>query len=855
MAARGTMWAGAAAAVAIAGLVWLAYPAAPVAGRGPATAPRGGQAPSAELDTRETHVASRSARFIEVAVTACKRRAGAGVEVIAERGGYTYTARAGADGLARLDVEGAGDVTVRARIGAYRTAAWPVDGSSAAIEACPGARIHGVVRDGHGVPEAMRTVRLVDAAGEIVDEVETDDDGAYEVADGMLDGVSLVVVSDGIDDEATRGFRALSPREDRELDLIVGEVRTVVGWVLDMNGDPQPGVVVTATAEAFESRWTAFTDQGGGFVFEGVPAASLQVTADGGELGQAAARVAESEAERREVSLVLEPTAHITVLAPEVAGTVEIRCWDDRFHGPDALTEASETAAYLEPDFVHDEDIVWGDDPDGLGDTDGVESSFPEPDHLMNVLEDALRAYDSTDPEGSLVHMIQTMLAEIPEMQDGLTQENGPFPEDPAAQEAFLREMVAEEMRNNPEQFEMFGRMAAEIQSGKSLMEASQTAYGGWDEKIEMDEEAFQADPAEAQAGTDNWDRAEVYREPQALEAVAADDVGVEAWNPDDESVLGAVGEAGQEVSYDFEAIGEASEDQMGFVMGDEGDGIQIGGIIDGMGMAAPLPRRARAARGPIGEQIAVRASFHYDVVLITPEGDEIYVGQVFVNPGDDVIIPFGGDEVAAITGRVVDVRGEPVAGIEVSAWTSREGEVMASSAADGSFRLEAKPGEPTPAMFSFIDPAGRYEATSRRNVTLVSGGGRDLGTVVVRAAEEEPPGQMYEPYGGIGGLVSLDELGVRLDDVEQESPLALSGVESGDTIVTIDDVPAAELPMNELLLRLRGEAGTTVNLRVRTAAGELYDVGVLRDTIQPRSAWEPVNVDPEGPYIDFQFQ
>ena len=854
MAARGTMWAGAAAAVAIAGLVWLAYPAAPVAGRSPATAQRGGQAPSAELDTRVAHVASRSARFIEVAVTACKRRAGAGVEVIAERGGYTYTARAGADGLARVDVEGAGDVTVRARIGAYRTASWPVDGSSAAIEACPGARIHGIVRDGHGLPEPVRTVRLVDAAGEIVDEVETDDDGAYEVADGMLDGVSLVVVSDGIDEEATRGFRALAPREDRELDLIVGEVRTVVGWVLDMNGDPQPGVVVTATAEAFESRWMAFTDQGGGFVFEGVPTASLQVTADGGELGQAAARIAESEAERREVSLVLEPTAHITVLAPEVAGTVEIRCWDGRFHGPDQLSEPYDELIG-QPDFVHDEDIVWGDDPDGLGDTDGVESSFPEPDHLMNVLEDALRAYDSTDPEGSLVHMIQTMLAEIPEMQDGLTQENGPFPEDPAAQEAFLREMVAEEMRNNPEQFEMFGRMAAEIQSGKSLMEASQTAYGGWDEKIEMDEDAFQADPAEAQAGTDSWDRAEVYREPQKVEAVAVDEVGVEAWNTDDEFVPGAVGEAGDGVSIDLDSVGEASEDQMDFVIGDDFDGIDVDGLAGGFDLHAPLPRRARAATGPIGAQIAVRASFQYDVVLITPEGEETYVGRVFVNPGDDVIIPFGGQDAMTITGRVVDVRGEPVAGIEVNAWTNPEGEVKASSASDGTFRLEAKPGEAVPTMFSFIDPAGRYEPTSRRNVTIVSGGGRDIGTIVVRAAEEEPPGQMYEPYGGIGGLVSLDELGVRLDDVEQESPLALSGVESGDTIVTIDDVPAAELPMNELLLRLRGEAGTTVNLRVRTAAGELYDVGVLRDTIQPRSSWEPVNIDPDMPYVDFQFE
>ncbi|PKN55678.1 MAG: hypothetical protein CVU56_20090 [Deltaproteobacteria bacterium HGW-Deltaproteobacteria-14] len=849
------MWAGAAAALAISGLVWLAWPAAPAPGRTAATAQRGVQAPSAERDgARVTHMASRSARLIEVAVTACKRRAGAGVEVIAERGGYTYTARAGADGLARVDVEEAGEVTVRARIGAYRTAPWPVNGSSAAIEACPGARIHGTVRDGHGIPEIERTVRLVDAAGGIIDEIESDDDGAYEVVDGMLEGVSLVVVTDGMDDaeDATRALRPLSPREDRELDLIVGDVRAVVGWVLDMNGDPQPGVVVTATAEAFEARWVAFTDQGGGFVFEAVPAASLQIAADGGDLGQAAARVAESEAERREVSLVLEPTAHITVLAPNVAGTVEIRCWDGRFHGPDQLTEPAETSPF-EADFVHDADIVWDDNGTGFDADLVVESSFPEPDHMMKVLEDALRAYDPTDPEGSLVHMIQRMLTEMPEMQGAFAAENGELPVDPAAQEAFLREMVAEELRNNPEQFEMFGRMAAEVQSGKSLMEASQAAYGGWEGSVEMNEpEDVQAAPVEVQAGTDGWERREVHREPQVLTEVAVDEGGVEVWDTDDEAIQGALSAGDADLPYDLDAVGDGSADELGLLVGEDFDGVAPNGAVTGFDLYAPLPRRARAATGPIGAQIAVRASFHYDVVLITPEGDETYVGRVFVNPGDDVIIPVGGTDPVAITGRVVDVRGEPVAGVEVSTWMNPEGDVMASSAPDGTFRLEAKPGQPTPSMFFFNDPAGRYEATSRRNVTVVSGAGRDLGAVVVRSAEEEPPGQMYEPYGGIGGLVSIDDLGVRLDDVEPSSPLALSGIETGDTIVTIDDAAAAELPMSELLLRLRGEAGTTVNLRVRTAAGELYDVGVLRDTIQPRSAWEPV-LNEDQPQIYFE--
>ncbi|TNF36870.1 MAG: hypothetical protein EP329_04535 [Deltaproteobacteria bacterium] len=828
--ARGTMWAGSIAALGITGLVWLAWPAAPVIGGTPAasTTPSGEARTADDARPALTAHALRSARFIEVAVTACKRQPGAGVEVIAERGGHLYTARAGDNGLARVDVEDDGDVTVRARVGAFRTEPLAVDGPRASITACPGATVHGIVRDGDGTPETERIVQLVDAAGELVDEIETDEDGAYLLTDPMLDGATLVVASDGLDDEATRALRPLAPREDRELDLIVGDVRTVVGWVLDLDGEPQPGVVVTATAEAFGSRWVAFTDQAGAFAFEAVPAASLKVVADGGELGEASARVAESEATRREVSLTLEPTAHITIVAPELVGTVEIRCWDPRYHGADGL-DGPAPDAFVSP-YSPEDGIVWDEGAEEIhaieGPEDDVVTSFPDPDEMMTAFEEALRGYDSADPEGSMVRMIQTMITEIPEMRTSFDQENGGLPEDPADQEAFLRELVAEEMEKNPEQFQMFASMAAEVQQGKSLMEAAQAAYGGWDEPVVDDDEgamgevAVVAEPAEPAVPD------ELAREPEDWQMVL---------NEDDDSV-----------AYDFAVTDDNSP---GFDIDDEvfaevGDSEGFGGLSlwDGPGLPASTERRAQAATGALGDPIAVRASFHYEVIIHPTEGDPVYLGQVFVNPGDDLVIPYGDAGKMHLSGRVVDVDGQPVSGIEVYA----AGLVgPATSDADGRFEATLDSVQATTWDVSLYDPAWRYQATTRRSITTVAGGSRDLGTIIMRTAEEEPPGQMQEPYGGIGGLVSLDQLGVRLLDVEEGCPLEMSGIEAGDTITTIDGVPAAELPMNELLVRLRGEAGTMVDLRVRTASGELYDVGVQRETVQPRTGWSGRHHDP----------
>lgn len=747
-------------------VVWLAWPASdtPAApdARDP-VAPRVDTA-AAPLTTpaRPDPVALGPTRAVRVDVIGCRREPGAGVEVEAAYGDkrYVVTARAGRDGRARLAVPGEGPIEVRARVGAARFDGAEVVEGAATVTACRAARVHGRVLFEDGTPLEGWSVALLDANGEVIAEGDADAGGAYALADPLVLGATLRV-SDGYE-EVARDVARLAPGEDREHDVLVGAEREVVGWVLDLHGAPQPGVVVTMRAEQTASAWVRITDAGGGFRFANAPATPVRVDADGGELGTATGRLATSADVRREVSLVLEPTATITVYTD--ATEVAVRCHDARCHGQDGLRA----------------DL---DDPDRLGELAGfddagehavsydfeeVEASEPHPaiereaDTMMAAMEASLRTFDPDDPEGSLLTMFKTLAAEIPGAEEQILGSAG-HGSATDVDEA-MRAMVREIMDAEPEVVAMIGRAATHVQGGMPLEEAAQRAE---EEQRALREPGYT--PAEGEG---------VYEED--WEEYAAEDLEEPA---------------AQDPSLDA----------------------------------------AQVASGPAGVPLRVRGSFAYTVHRREADGAWGYCGEVYVNPGDELAVRCDESESPAlVSGRVLDLRGEPLAGVEVTADFLYG--VAATTGVDGRFTLESTVSGPLVTPLRFADPSGRFAPTSRRSVPLIAGQRRHIGDVVIRTADERPPPTFDTDYGGIGGLVGLDPLGVRLIDVEDSTPLALHGVESGDTIVQIDGAPAAELPMDELLLRLRGEPGTTVGLRVRTAAGELYEVDVLRDMVAPRN-------------------
>ncbi len=69
--------------------------------------------------------------------------------------------------------------------------------------------------------------------------------------------------------------------------------------------------------------------------------------------------------------------------------------------------------------------------------------------------------------------------------------------------------------------------------------------------------------------------------------------------------------------------------------------------------------------------------------------------------------------------------------------------------------------------------------------------------------------------FGGIGVTLSVDETGIVVATVMPGTPAEAQGLRVGDRIMLADGEPLTGLPMGEVLTRLRGVVGSTLNLTV----------------------------------------
>ncbi|MCB9737265.1 MAG: carboxypeptidase regulatory-like domain-containing protein [Deltaproteobacteria bacterium] len=772
--------------------------AAPVAGgtRAPgASAPDIASAPlSGPVDLHQHPLA--------VTVLGCRNQPAAGAHVVALVGERSYAATSDREGRATVLVpDDAGAVVVSARIGRHTSDGVPASGAAVEVNACPGASVHGRVVDQDGAAVVGALIALTSEDGSYVDEVVSDDEGAYALADAQLDGRGLVV--EGPDGPSPRALAPLSAAEDREVDLVVGELRDVVGWVLDMNGEPQPGVVVTMRAEKFESAWVAITGPGGDFRFANAPATPVRVDADGGELGLASARLAGSSAPRREVDLVLEPMGSITVFGPEKGGgaVAVVRCFDARYHGTDDLYTDDLDATFTETDGSPQVDL-----DDGGGDVLDSSDIQPSMDEMFTTMAEGLRGFDRDEPVESVKRVMLTMM----KAHGGVAAELGGDGVDYES----IAEMTAKELvESSPEVVDLFAKVANMLESGYEPREAFEQVGRemGMGSPDDYEGDAPPEELPEAQAG-------EAWTETPPPEAV--EERGHVLLNDD-----GAVVEPAQSGPLEPEIVAED-----GAVLEYPDYAAQDVYMPPTDAMTMPEEdRRAVATRGPLGARMMVRASYAYQVHIKYADGTELFCGRVFVDPGADAVVRCGAEEGEGhVVGRVVDTKGAPIAGIMVS-----EGMGEATTGPDGRFDLTMKLWSTSEAFLTATDPSGAFAASSLRNINATAGEVTEVGDLVMRRPEEAPVGSPTADFGGIGGLVALDETGLRLDDLEPDSPLALAGAERGDVITMVDGVSAAELSMDELLVRLRGEVGSHVQVRLRNSAGEVYELDLERAMIQ----------------------
>ncbi len=694
----------------------------------------------------------------------------------------------------------------------------------------PGGTVKGTVRWESGTPVAGAAVALVDEEGELVGEVLTDAAGHYAIEDEALAGRELQI-TEPLGAAHERDLAPLRTGETRSLDVVLGGAREVVGWVLDPSGEPLPGVPVTLSWERAAARWHALTDAGGGFVFVDAPETPVRVTADGGDLGIASARVAQSDAMRREVTLVLEPTGTIVVSAnPEVValGQVTVRCYSAGAHGEDGLWNDDLRAP--DYDFEHLEEEGHLDYPPI---DEELAASPPEPVQPEPVVAEveamiavALSGWDTGDPEGSLTRMALDLARMDPGMEREIRSDvERAFPE-LAGQplEAVARAAAQKVIDEEPRILDMMGVAASHVQAGvaplEAFMRAEQELRPGWDATVGHQVEA-----------------------PPAAAAVEIEAVGEEVDPVDDEAAMadGAYDEGlvAPDIAIDDDHV---DFDQLELMERLEALRERTG--IDEIEVADEP--RSIVATGAFFQPIPVRGAFEYRVSIVHPEGLEIVCGSVFVAPGDEVEVRCGGGGGPAILeGRVVDARGAPVAGAEVGVFPSIYADwVRATTDHHGRYRLEV---EVTGAQLVTVvaetptADGATHASAQRRQQNARSGVLTEVPDLVLRSYADLVDYSNPAPFGGVGASIGLGTEGIVLQSLVEDGPLAMSGAEEGDVIVRIGEEVGASLSADDAVMMLRGEVGTAVDLTLRSAAGELYELLLTRGLVTP----------PQPPRID----
>ncbi|MCD6102926.1 MAG: S41 family peptidase [Thermotogaceae bacterium] len=118
----------------------------------------------------------------------------------------------------------------------------------------------------------------------------------------------------------------------------------------------------------------------------------------------------------------------------------------------------------------------------------------------------------------------------------------------------------------------------------------------------------------------------------------------------------------------------------------------------------------------------------------------------------------------------------------------------------------------------------------------LVKGLGDDFSYYYNAEESEEQALEMEGEYGGLGIEVTYDSQyrAVKIISPMYGTPAWRAGLKSGDIIVEIDGEPVSEMLYMEAVRKLRGQVGTTVNIKVvREGESDLLTFEIQREKIE----------------------
>ncbi|MBO6177792.1 MAG: S41 family peptidase [Selenomonadaceae bacterium] len=90
--------------------------------------------------------------------------------------------------------------------------------------------------------------------------------------------------------------------------------------------------------------------------------------------------------------------------------------------------------------------------------------------------------------------------------------------------------------------------------------------------------------------------------------------------------------------------------------------------------------------------------------------------------------------------------------------------------------------------------------------------------------------------FGGIGVYMDFRDKKITVISVIEDTPAQKAGIMANDEIIAVDDVSVKEMEPGAVVLKIRGEIGTEVKLRLRSADGSERDVVLTRGLIKSKS-------------------
>ena len=101
--------------------------------------------------------------------------------------------------------------------------------------------------------------------------------------------------------------------------------------------------------------------------------------------------------------------------------------------------------------------------------------------------------------------------------------------------------------------------------------------------------------------------------------------------------------------------------------------------------------------------------------------------------------------------------------------------------------------------------------------------------------------------FGGIGVYMGFKDGGVHIISVMPDSPGEIAGLQAGDRIIAVDGTPVDEIVPDEVAVKIRGEAGTTVDLLIARDGQEDTTYTVKRDIINVKTVADKMIDDKIG--------